>query len=175
MGAPNATFTPTAKTVFSIRVTPHAGTVFSSGVTPHAGTVFDATFTDNFLNTMTVYVLNLNGLTSLAGGAGSLAAVSLAGLTTAAMVQFTLPVSVTGYNGNAVLVYNLSASGASQNLPKIVASTSSPGYVWTLGSCSINGQVCALNQTDGLFYPTQAITIGGIVTATIANVGFSLP
>lgn len=157
---------------------PTPGTDYAVGpsAAPTPGTFYTSTFTDNYQNPVAISVLNLSGVvTSLVSGAGSLASLSLAGLTTAAEIMFVLPVSATGYSGNAVLVYCLSTSGAGTSNPVTIASTGTPGMVWTLGSCSINGQVCALNQTDGLFYPTQAVTIGGVVTATIAAAGFSFP
>ena len=159
-----------------VQAYPSPGTIYGLAECPPptSGTIYDACFNDNSLNAMAIPVYNLNGqISSLNNGAGSLAALSLATFTTAAEIMFTLPVSVTGYSGNAVLVYVLSASGASTSNPVTIASTASPGYVWTLGSCTINGQGCALNQSDMKFYPTQAITLGGIVTATIAGTGFN--
>ena len=153
---------------------PTPAAFFAAPFAPQPGAWFTANFADNASQLFPVNVINLTGLvTSLNNGAGSLAALPLSAMTVGAIVEFTLPVSVTGYSGNAVLCYTLSVSGASTSNPKVIASTATPGMIWTLGSCSINGQICALNQTDNLFYPTQAITFGGVVTATIAAVGFS--
>ena len=161
--------------MFHANVAPTPAAYFAASFAPQPGAFFSASFIDNASQLFPVNVINLTGtVTSLNNGAGSLAALVLSAVPVGAIVEFTLPVSVTGYNGNAVLCYTLSVSGASTNSPKIIASTGTPGMVWTLGSCSINGQICALNLSDNLFYPTQAITIDGIVTATIADVGFSL-
>ncbi len=155
MSCPSATFTPTARTILS------------------------ASFTVNCLNTMAVYVLNLNGITGLTTGT-ALAAVTVATLPTNAVAVINLAVA-TPYIGKAQATYRLRlAAGSTQSLPRIVASTNNVLYVWELmgvvfTNATYQGSICELNATDGLLYPRYAQTVDGVPTSGLADAGFSLP
>jgi len=172
--SPNCTFTPTAGTLYGSAFTAHAGTAPSCTFTSHAGTVFYAEFTDNTTNTMAVSVLNRSEITGLTTGT-ALAAISLANLTTNAVVVISIPLT-SPYSGVAQLTYRLRVTGGdSQSLPRLVTSTYSTAYLWELTACVFSGAICTLNATDNKFYPAVAQTVDGVPSFALADTGFTLP